>query len=164
MTEAGAGLVETAEPLLLAGGTSLFLGEIERTNDFEKEIPFAYFEEAGQEKKDDIPDDSALVANLAGKGLVILTGCAHAGVVNTVNYARKLTGVEEVHAIIGGYHLVGPQFEQLIGRTIEELDKFSPDYIVPCHCTGRKAVIAFERAMPERFILNQSGTRLTFRS
>ncbi len=164
LTEAGARVIETTEPLSLSDGTILFLGEIERTNDFEQGMPLAYYEAAGSEKKDDIADDSALVAHLAGKGLVILTGCAHAGIVNTVNYARKVTGVERIHAIIGGYHLVGPQFEQLINRTIEELAAFSPDYVVPCHCTGRKAVIAFERAMPDNFILNQSGTKLIFRS
>ncbi len=164
LTEAGAQVIESTEPLALGDSTVMFLGEIERTNDFEKGMPIAYFEDNGVEEKDDIADDSALVAHLGGKGLVILTGCAHAGIVNTVNYARKITGVEKIHAIIGGYHLVGPQFEQLITRTIEELAAFAPDYVVPCHCTGRKAVIAFEQAMPDNFILNQSGTKLTFRN
>lgn len=163
LIEAGADVIEASSPYAFGDGTVLFLGEVERTNDFEKGMPIAYFEDNGVEEKDDIADDSALVAHLEGKGLVILTGCAHAGIVNTVNYARKVTGVDDIHAIVGGYHLVGPQFEQLISRTIEELEKFSPDYVVPCHCTGRKAVIAFEHAMPERFILNQSGTKLTFR-
>ncbi len=162
LTEAGADVIEASEPYALGEGTILFLGEIERSNDFEKGMPIAYYEDNGVERKDDIADDSALVANLEGKGLVILTGCAHAGIVNTVNYARKVTGIDDIHAIVGGYHLVGPQFEQLIARTIEELAGFSPDYVVPCHCTGRKAVIEFERTMPERFILNQSGTKLTF--
>jgi 7,8-dihydropterin-6-yl-methyl-4-(beta-D-ribofuranosyl)aminobenzene 5'-phosphate synthase len=70
--------------------------------------------------------------------------------------------VEKVHAIIGGFHLSGPLFEGIIGRTIEELAKINPDYIVPTHCTGRKAVMEIEKALPGKFILNMSGTKLTF--
>jgi 7,8-dihydropterin-6-yl-methyl-4-(beta-D-ribofuranosyl)aminobenzene 5'-phosphate synthase len=163
VTQAGATLVETTTPYLMGDDSILFLGEIERVNDFEKGMPSAYYEEDGKEIKDQILDDSSLVADLKGKGLVILSGCAHAGIINTVNYARKVTGVERVHVIMGGFHLVGPTFEPLIGRTIDEMKQFAPDYVAPCHCTGRKAIMAFEREMPEAFILNQSGTTLVFR-
>jgi 7,8-dihydropterin-6-yl-methyl-4-(beta-D-ribofuranosyl)aminobenzene 5'-phosphate synthase len=63
---------------------------------------------------------------------------------------------------MGGYHLSGPFFEAIIERTTEELKKFNPLYIVPCHCTGRKAIMNIEREMPEQFILNMAGTKLTF--
>jgi 7,8-dihydropterin-6-yl-methyl-4-(beta-D-ribofuranosyl)aminobenzene 5'-phosphate synthase len=159
---AGAEIVEETSPKLLADGTLLFLGQIERTNDFEKGMPLAFMEIDGREVKDDTLDDTALVANLKDKGLVILTGCAHAGIINTINYARKITGVERVHCAMGGFHLVGPQTKPLIERTLQEMRSFSPDYVVPCHCTGRKAVEDFQRAMPENFILNESGTTLTF--
>jgi 7,8-dihydropterin-6-yl-methyl-4-(beta-D-ribofuranosyl)aminobenzene 5'-phosphate synthase len=159
---AGAEIIEEAKPRLLTDNTLLFLGEIERLNDFEKGMPLAFFERDGHEIKDDILDDTALVANLKGKGLVILTGCAHAGVINTIDYAVKVTGIERIHAVMGGFHLLGPQAEPLVERTLQEMMRFSPDYVVPCHCTGRKAVQIFEKRMPESFILNQSGTTLSF--
>lgn len=159
---AGLRLVETREPLPLLGDTVLFLGEIPRETNFEKGFPIAHYEQDGRELWDPIEDDTSIVMNLRGKGLVILSGCAHAGIVNTVLYARKVTGVEKVHAVMGGYHLSGPLFEGIIGRTVEELEKIAPDYVIPCHCTGRKAIMEMEKAMPGRFILNMSGTRLTF--
>jgi 7,8-dihydropterin-6-yl-methyl-4-(beta-D-ribofuranosyl)aminobenzene 5'-phosphate synthase len=65
---------------------------------------------------------------------------------------------------MGGFHLTGPAFEPIIDKTIAGLQAFDPDYVVPTHCTGRKAAMAFEKAMPEEFILNMAGTRLTFRA
>ncbi|HOW56766.1 MAG TPA: MBL fold metallo-hydrolase [Smithellaceae bacterium] len=159
---AGAGmkLVETKDPQFI--NDVLFLGEIPRKTDFEKGIPVARYEEDGIEKFDAIEDDTSLVMNLKDKGLVILSGCAHSGIVNTVNYAREITGMDKVHVIMGGFHLGGPMFEPIIGRTTEELQKINPDYIIPTHCTGRKAVNFIEAAFEEHFILNMSGTKLTF--
>lgn len=162
--KAGVEIRESPGPTLLAGDTILFLGEIERRTDFEKGMPNAYCESGGEECWDPIEEDTAIVMNLRGKGLVVLSGCAHSGIVNTVAYARKVTGVDRVHVVMGGFHLTGPAFEPIIENTIDGLRSFDPDYVVPTHCTGRKAVAAFERAMPEKFILNMAGTRLTFRA
>lgn len=158
----GMTVVETTTPYNMLGGDVLYLGEIPRKTDFEKGFPIAYRQEDGVEKWDPIEDDTSIVMHLEAKGLVILSGCAHAGIANTVHHAREVTGVEKVHAIIGGFHLSGPLFEGIIGRTIEELVKIDPDYIVPTHCTGRKAVMEIEKALPGKFILNMSGTKLTF--
>ncbi len=162
--QAGAEIMESTGPALLAGGTVLFLGEIERLTDFENGMPNAYFERNGEESWDPIEEDSGVVMNLRGKGLVVLSGCSHSGIVNTVAYARKVTGVDKVHVVMGGFHLTGPAFEPIIDKTIEGLRAFGPDHVVPTHCTGRKAAMAFEEAMPEQFILNMAGTRLTFRA
>jgi 7,8-dihydropterin-6-yl-methyl-4-(beta-D-ribofuranosyl)aminobenzene 5'-phosphate synthase len=159
---AGAHVVETAAPRPMLGGDVLFLGEIPRQTDFEKGLPNAYFEEGGVEKRDAIEDDTAIVMNLRGKGLIVLSGCAHSGIVNTVRHAIRVTGIESVHAIMGGFHLNGPVFEPIVGATIEALRKIAPRYIIPTHCTGRKPIRLIEEAMPENFILNMSGTRLTF--
>ncbi|MBU3932189.1 MAG: MBL fold metallo-hydrolase [Proteobacteria bacterium] len=159
---AGTRVVEAKEPWPLLGGDVLFLGEIPRRTEFEKGMPNAYFEEGVVEKKDDIEDDTSLCMNLKGKGLIVLSGCAHSGIVNTVRYAREATGVEAVHVIMGGFHLNGPVFEPIVGRTIEELRKINPRYIVPTHCTGRKSIQQIEASLPESFILNMAGTRLTF--
>lgn len=160
--KAGIGLVETERPCLLLNGDVLFLGEIERKTEFEKGMPNACFKEGGVEKWDPIEDDSSIAVNLKGKGLVILSGCAHSGIINTVNYARNVTGIDKVHVVMGGFHLSGPFFEPIIGRTVEEIKKINPTYIIPCHCTGRKASICIESEMPDRFILNMAGTKLTW--
>lgn len=157
-------LVETEKPFLLSEGHALFLGEIPRTNDFEKGFPIARRERDGTVEWDPIEDDSAMVMHVRGKGLVVLSGCSHAGIVNTVNHAKNITGIEKVHVVMGGFHLSGPLFEPILERTTDELLALDPDYVVPCHCTGRKSTAYMEQTMPDRFILNMSGTKLTFRA
>ena len=98
---------------------------------------------------------------LKGKGLVVFTGCAHVGIVNTVKYAQKITGVSKVHAVMGGFHLTGGTGE-LIRRTVADIKAMAPDYIVPMHCTGFEATGVFAKEMPDQFILNTSGTRYIF--
>ena len=160
--KAGTVIVETKEPRLMLGGDVLFLGEVPRRMDFETGLPTAFYEENGVEKKDAIEDDTSLVMHLKGRGLIVLSGCAHSGIVNTVQYAREVTGIDRVHAIMGGFHLGIPSAESAVGRTIDALRKIDPRYIVPTHCTGRRSILRIEEAMPDRFVLNMSGTRLTF--
>jgi 7,8-dihydropterin-6-yl-methyl-4-(beta-D-ribofuranosyl)aminobenzene 5'-phosphate synthase len=158
----GFNVTKSQEPLLLLSGDVLFLGEIPRRTSFEKGLPYAFYEEDGKKVWDPTEDDTALVMNLGGKGLVVLSGCAHSGIVNTVEYAREITGINKVHVVMGGFHLTGPAFEPIIGDTIESMKQIGPDYVIPTHCTGRKAILAFEKAMPGQFLVNMSGTKLTF--
>jgi 7,8-dihydropterin-6-yl-methyl-4-(beta-D-ribofuranosyl)aminobenzene 5'-phosphate synthase len=160
--EAGARVAPSRTPAPLLGGSLLFLGEIPRRTGFEKGLLKARYEEGGTEKFDLIEDDSAVVAHVKGKGLVILSGCAHSGIVNTVAYAREVTGVAPVFVVMGGFHLTGADFEPVIGRTTEALKAINPRYVVPTHCTGRKASIRIEHEMPEKFLLNMPGTKMVF--
>ncbi len=160
----GIRIVATRGPLPLLGGDALFLGEIQRVTPFEKGMPHAFVIEGGKETWDPIEEDSSIAMNLGGKGLIVVSGCAHSGIVNTVRHAMAVTGVGKVHAVMGGFHLSGPVFEPIIGPTAEELRKIGPDHVIPCHCTGRKASQQIEQAMPGQFILNMSGTTLTFRA
>lgn len=162
LEDQGIRIVETAEPLPLPGNHVLFLGEIPRKTDFEKGFPIAFREAHGQKERDPIEDDSAIVINLKGKGLIVISGCAHAGIVNTVVHSKQVTGIDRIHAVMGGFHLTGPLFEPIIERTADELLNLDPAFVVPCHCTGRKAIMFMEQAMPDRFIVNMSGTKLTF--
>ncbi len=155
-------LRETADPYPLMGGQVMFLGEIPRLTDFEKGFPIAHRMEEGKEKWDSIEDDSGIAMYVKDRGLVILTGCAHAGIINTIRHAMTTTGADKVCAVVGGFHLSGPFFEPIIERTTGELKAIDPLYVVPTHCTGRKAVLHIEREMPGKFILNMSGTKLTF--
>ncbi|MFO7837939.1 MAG: MBL fold metallo-hydrolase [Desulfosalsimonadaceae bacterium] len=159
---AGVTLVETAEPYLMLDGQALFLSEIERITPFEKGAPSLWYEKDGVAMQDSFEDDTALAFVVEGKGLVVLSGCAHSGIVNTVRYAQKVTGVEAVYAVMGGFHLSGPDQEPVIQPTIDALKEIDPALIIPTHCTGRQAVMRIEAAFPGRFILNMAGTRLTF--
>ena len=160
--KAGLSAVESDKPYPLLDNTVLFLGEIPKQTDFEKGLPLAHCQKDGKEVWDAMEDDTSIVMNLKDKGLVILSGCAHAGIVNTVHCAMAVTGIDKVHVIMGGFHLSGPFFEPIIDRTTEELKEIHPAFIIPTHCTGRKAIMAMEKQMPEQFILNMAGTKLTF--
>ena len=160
--KAGFAVVESVQPYPLLDNTFLFLGEIPRSTDFEKGFPIAFWQKDGLEVWDAIEDDTSIVMHLKDKGLVIISGCAHAGIINTARYALAVTGINRIHAVMGGFHLSGPLFEAIIDRTTEELQKLHPTYVIPAHCTGRKAILAIEKRMPEQFILNMAGTKLTF--
>jgi len=89
---------------------------------------------------------------------VVLTACGHAGVVNTVWHAREVTGVSDIHAVIGGFHLSGASAER-IGQTIEGLAELAPEVIVPMHCTGLATIEALQQRFPNRVIYNSAGTQ-----
>ena len=160
--QAGLSVVESEKPYPLLNNTVLVLGEIPKQTEFEKGWPIAHCQKDGKEVWDAIEDDTSIVMNLKDKGLVILSGCAHSGIVNTVRYAMAITGIDKVHVVMGGFHLAGQFFEPIIDRTTEELKKVNPAFIIPTHCTGRKAIMALEKQMPDQFILNMAGTKLTF--
>ena len=160
--QAGLTLVEATKPCYMLNETVLFLGEIPRQTEFKQGWPIVHYQKEGKEEWDAIEDDTSIVMHLKDKGLVILSGCAHAGIINTVHYAMKVTGMNKIHAIMGGFHLSGPFFEPIIDRTTKEIQKLNPVYIIPTHCTGRKAIMEMEKHMPQQFILNMAGTKLTF--
>jgi 7,8-dihydropterin-6-yl-methyl-4-(beta-D-ribofuranosyl)aminobenzene 5'-phosphate synthase len=162
LREAGMDVRKIQEDSTLAAGRLLVLGEIERVTEFEKGMPGAEAEIKGQWVKDPFPDDRGVAVMVRNKGLVVIGGCSHAGIINTVKHAQKVTGAPKVHAVLGGFHLTGPMLEPIIGPTIGEMKKFSPDYIVPTHCTGWKAINQFAKEMPEQFILNTVGTTYIF--
>ncbi|BBO74785.1 MBL fold metallo-hydrolase [Desulfosarcina widdelii] len=159
---AGAAVVDTEQPYAMLDHAGAFLGQIPRTTAFEKGAPNLYCEIDGQEQQDPFDDDSAIVFNVKGKGLVVLSGCAHAGIVNTVAHAKEVTGVDKVMAVMGGFHLSGMDVDTVIQPTIDALKAVNPTYIVPTHCTGRQAIQMIEKEMPDSFVLNMSGTKLTF--
>jgi len=99
------------------------------------------------------------VVHVQDKGLVVMTGCGHAGIVNIVRYAQKLTGVNNVYAILGGFHLNGPAFEPLLVQTCDALATFAPRVIVPTHCTGFRAIHRLATLLPDAFLQSSVGTR-----
>jgi 7,8-dihydropterin-6-yl-methyl-4-(beta-D-ribofuranosyl)aminobenzene 5'-phosphate synthase len=141
-------------------GSVLITGEIDRTTEFEHGMPPAHqaWNGTGWHHDPLVIDDQALVVHLRGHGLVVLTGCGHAGVINILRQAKRLTGVNRVHALIGGLHLSGPAFEPIIAPTVAELGKLAPGLIAPGHCTGWRAQHALAAAFPEAWVPSSSGT------
>jgi 7,8-dihydropterin-6-yl-methyl-4-(beta-D-ribofuranosyl)aminobenzene 5'-phosphate synthase len=153
-------VIERRHPSLLVERGILVTGEVDRTTDFERGMPTAHQAWDGSRWHHDaeVIDDQALVVNLRGKGLVVVTGCGHAGVVNIVRHALRLTGTDRLHAVIGGFHLSGAAFEPIIGPTVAALVGMAPDLVAPGHCTGWRAQHALARAMPDAWVQSSSGT------
>ncbi len=158
-------IIEERGPTMLVGGSALVSGQIPRTTPYEKGSPAQVAWIDGRWQPDPwIHDDQAIIINVKNKGLVVLTGCGHAGVINTLKQARALTGVNQIHSVIGGFHLTGPTFEPIIAPTVEALKEFNPGLIVPQHCTGWKATHLIAREFPAAFVPNSVGTTMVIDS
>jgi 7,8-dihydropterin-6-yl-methyl-4-(beta-D-ribofuranosyl)aminobenzene 5'-phosphate synthase len=154
-------IVEERQPSFLLDGSALITGEVDRTTEFE--TGFKGHEALhGTDWRPDplILDDQALVVRVRDEGLLVLSGCGHAGIVNTVRYAQKLTGERSVAAIIGGFHLNGPMFEAIIEPTVRALDELSPSLLAPAHCTGWKATHRLAARFPDAFVQCAVGTTI----
>jgi 7,8-dihydropterin-6-yl-methyl-4-(beta-D-ribofuranosyl)aminobenzene 5'-phosphate synthase len=165
LIEAGGRPAVHRGPLEIGPGM-LATGEIPREVEFEKpppsiELPNAVIQlRDGHMCADDVPDDQALVINLGSDGIVILVGCSHAGIINTIRHAIKLTGRERVRGVFGGFHLGFPGTPaEKTEKTIETLRALEVELLCPMHCTGMKAMMDLAQAFPGRFLLNCTGTR-----
>ena len=162
LKQTGVALHKVREASTLCSDLILALGEVERVTDFEKGFPWAEAKINNRWVVDPFYDDQGIAVNVKGKGLVVIGGCSHAGIINTVKHAQKVSGMDKIHAVLGGFHLTGPIFEPIIGPTIEEMKKIGPDFVVPMHCTGWEAMNQFSKEMPEQFLLNSVGTTYVF--
>lgn len=153
-------VIERREPSLLLDGSVLITGEVDRTTEFERGMPPPHQAWTGSDWVHDplVADDQALVVHVRDRGLVVLTGCGHAGAVNIVRHARRLTGVDRLHALVGGLHLGGPAFEPVIPPTVAALTDLAPSLLVPGHCTGWRAQHALAAALPDAWVQSSSGT------
>jgi 7,8-dihydropterin-6-yl-methyl-4-(beta-D-ribofuranosyl)aminobenzene 5'-phosphate synthase len=126
--------------------------------------PLDHFTEAerrGRLVLDKHPDEHATCYVVQGRGLVVISSCGHCGIVNTVKTAQAVSGVEKLHAVIGGFHL-GAAPADYIEHTVAELKALQPDIVVPMHCTGRPFIDAAVRAMPQQVVQSSTGSRFTF--
>jgi len=154
-------VIERRQPSVLVDGSVLITGEIDRTTGFEHGMPPSHQRWSGSDWEPDplVLDDQALVVLVRGKGLVVVTGCGHAGAVNIVRHALRLTDVPRLHALLGGLHLNGAFFAPSIGPTVQALTELAPDLVVPGHCTGWRAQYALVAALPDSWVQGSSGTR-----
>jgi 7,8-dihydropterin-6-yl-methyl-4-(beta-D-ribofuranosyl)aminobenzene 5'-phosphate synthase len=165
MEEAGARLVLNKAPLIIAPGV-MVSGEIPRVVDFERDKPGGRIVvRDGQVVTDPIGDYQALIINLRGHGLIVLDMCGHAGVVNSVLHAQNITGVDQVHALIGGFHLghVGVARET-IDLTVERLGQLGIRHIAPMHCSGIRAQMAVATQLPDAFMHLSVGSVVDYAS
>ncbi len=158
----GFAIVEDRQPSFLLDGAVLITGEVDRTTPFE--VGFRGHEALREETWQPDPlilDDQALVVRVRDRGLVVLTGCGHAGIVNTVRYVRRLTGLDTLAAVVGGFHLSGPMFEPIIEPTVAAFAELSPALLAPAHCTGWKAVHRLAASFPDAFVMPTVGTTIS---
>lgn len=161
LEQEGFEVVEERGPSYILEGKVLITGQIQRATEFEQGVPFQRAEKDGAWVPDPwIHDDQAIVFHVAGKGLVVVTGCGHAGIINTIRHAQQVTGVDEVYAVVGGMHLTGQYFEPRIPATLAELRKINPKVLVPEHCTGWRMTVALATQFPEAYVPNSVGTTL----
>jgi 7,8-dihydropterin-6-yl-methyl-4-(beta-D-ribofuranosyl)aminobenzene 5'-phosphate synthase len=159
----GLELVEERGQTLLLDDTILVSGQIERVTEFEKGFPIHFVRAGGGWEPDPmIWDDQSVIVNVKHKGLVIVSGCSHAGAVNVLRNAQRLTGEKRVAGLIGGFHLTGGIFEPIIEPTVEALSAANVERVLPAHCTGWRAVHLLARAMPTAFVQPAVGTVVSF--
>ena len=159
----GVEVIEESGQTLLLDSTILISGQVERLSAFEQGFPIHYaHSEAGWELDPMIWDDQNLIVNVKDKGLVVVSGCSHAGAVNVLRNAQRLTGEDRVAGFIGGLHLTGGMFEPIIAPTVDAFVAAGIGRLLPAHCTGWKAVHQFARALPDAFVQPAVGTVVTF--
>jgi 7,8-dihydropterin-6-yl-methyl-4-(beta-D-ribofuranosyl)aminobenzene 5'-phosphate synthase len=146
---------QAMSPSLLTTGT------VPRVTGFEEIIGQSdrKVEKDGAMEAERFLDDGALVMKVKGKGLAIVTGCAHSGIINTIEHAQKLGGNEKIYALIGGFHLTQGSPER-ITKTILALKEKQIRYLVPLHCTGFEAMASMWQAFPETYVIPSVGTRV----
>lgn len=159
----GLQLVEERAQTLLLDDTLLVSGQVQRVTEFERGFPIHYVRSAtGWEPDPMIWDDQNVIVNVKHKGLVVVSGCSHAGAINVVRNAQRLTGEQRIGGFVGGCHLTGGIFEPIIEPTVEAFSAANVARVLPAHCTGWKAVHRLARAMPTAFVQPAVGTVVSF--
>jgi 7,8-dihydropterin-6-yl-methyl-4-(beta-D-ribofuranosyl)aminobenzene 5'-phosphate synthase len=176
----GLKVVLAKQPAVVAGH-ALTTGQIDRLTDFEKPpaagrlvvgpvdsaCAVSHFgvtqvaAKPGELVFDNFQGEHATVYTVKDRGLVVITSCGHAGVINSVRQAQKVTGVQKVHAIVGGFHLA-PAPDAVVEKTVQAFKEINPDYVIPEHCTGLNTIMAVHREMPGKLVMPSTGTRVIF--
>jgi 7,8-dihydropterin-6-yl-methyl-4-(beta-D-ribofuranosyl)aminobenzene 5'-phosphate synthase len=153
-------VIHTESPSLVLDGLTV-TGRVPRTTDFE-DTGGPFFLDSACSKPDLLDDDQSIFFE-SKEGIVVLLGCAHSGVINTLRYIAGLSGEKGIHAVIGGMHLVSASPER-IARTTEELQRLGVRLLAPCHCTGMAATVALWNSFPGQCVACHVGTTFEFES
>ena len=125
------------------------------------EMPEADAKAKGEFVADEHLNEHATCFNVKGRGLVVISSCGHAGIVNTVRQAIEVSGEKDVHAVMGGFHLF-PAADDYLRQTVAELRALDPDVVVPLHCSGPGMVNALREMLPDKLVTSTTGTEFTF--
>lgn len=156
--QAGGKIVSDDQPVLLANDMLLRTGEVPRKTSYEKGLPPQMLWVDGKwENEPLVRDDVSLVANVKDRGIVVISGCSHAGIINIIREGQRLTGEEQVHGIIGGLHLALGAHEGAMEKTIDEIVRIRPKLLVPCHCTGWRARHKMSNLLPDSYVEGSTG-------
>lgn len=143
--------VITKEAVSLFDDTVLVSGEVPRVTAYETGSPSEYKKKDNQwQPSPNVTDERCLIMKVKGKGLVVITACGHTGVINATKHAHNLFNQEDIYAIMGGFHLAGPELANRVEPTINDLLAFNPQYIITGHCTGRHTQAALTNTFKER--------------
>ncbi len=134
-------------------------GEIPMTTEYEEIDPNLYVKEDDQWLPDPLLDDRALIV-VTDEGLVVILGCAHRGAINTIRHAQEITGVEMVHTVIGGTHLIGASEERVL-RTASAFQELGVQRVGVSHCTGLPSSMLLAQQLGGSFFFNNTGTSIT---
>ena len=179
----GIKVVLAKEPTVVAGH-ALTSGQIPRLIDFEKPPAAARLEagppgsgceaslhfppgtlqveaKPGELVQDIFWGEHATAYHVKNRGLVIISSCGHAGIINSIRQIQKATGIDKVHAVVGGWHLA-PSPDEIVAKTVEAFKQIDPDYLIPMHCTGFNTMMAIQREMPAKLIMPSTGTQVVF--
>jgi 7,8-dihydropterin-6-yl-methyl-4-(beta-D-ribofuranosyl)aminobenzene 5'-phosphate synthase len=179
--EAGGLAVVLARQPAVVAGHAFTSGQIPRLTDWEKPPaaarlvagpmdsvcspthfgPLKVEARPGELVADNFQGEHATAYHVKDRGLVVITSCGHAGVINSVRQAQKAAGVEKVHAVVGGFHLA-PAPDEVVARTVDAFKAIDPDYIIPAHCTGLNTIFALHRDLPKKLVMPSTGTRVVF--
>jgi 7,8-dihydropterin-6-yl-methyl-4-(beta-D-ribofuranosyl)aminobenzene 5'-phosphate synthase len=149
-------------PSLTAQDHLLITGEVQRTTKYEQ--GFKGHQVLVDERwidDESVIEDTAIVVRIADRGLVIISGCSHAGIVNIIRHAQRLTEEKRILGVIGGLHLIGRN-QKIVPQTVRDLSEITPEIIVPCHCTGWTAQTAIAQRLPRAFVNSSVGARYIF--
>lgn len=156
-------VMEYDQPITILDSLVLISGEVPRKTSYELGVPDALRKIDGKwEAEPKVIDERILIFNLKGKGLCVLTGCGHTGVINATTHAQELMNGKPVYMVMGGFHLSGPTYEDRIEHTVEDFKKINPDFIVTGHCTGRRAQYELTKIYGDRHIPYGVGTYFNF--
>jgi 7,8-dihydropterin-6-yl-methyl-4-(beta-D-ribofuranosyl)aminobenzene 5'-phosphate synthase len=122
---------------------------------------FTEAELSGAPQPDQHLHEHATCYNLRGRGLVVITSCGHGGIVNTVRRAREITGIHQVHALVGGFH-TAPAPDDYLAKIVAELKTLDIDHVLPMHCSGTNFLEAAKREIPTALVLCTTGSTFTF--
>ena len=147
----------TAKPTKITDNI-MTTGEVPMVTDFEEMEPIFFVKEDSGWQPDKLLDDQAIIINTE-PGLVVILGCAHHGIINTLYHAQQLTGVKQIHTVVGGCHLISAS-EERIWLTIAALRELGVQRLGLCHCTGLPAAVIIAHEFGDKFFFNNAGTRI----